>query len=72
MLAYAGKCLGKLTGKVLQNAGCIVLLFPACLPSSAPSELHFVHSREAWPGFLLYERGLSGRESQKEEESCIC
>lgn len=35
MLAYAGKWLGKLTGEVLQNAVCIVFVFPAWHPQKA-------------------------------------
>lgn len=63
MLAYAGKCLGELTGKVLQNAICIVFYFlcecPPLLPQSG-----FDTPRGAWFGFLLYGKLMSERENQ--------
>lgn len=60
MLAYAGKCLGELTGKVLQNAVCIVFLSPVWVPSSAAPKVGLMHQGESGLDSFYMESGCQG------------
>lgn len=60
MLAYAGKWLGKLTEEVIQNAVCIVFVFPAWHPQNAQL------IQELALAFFYMER-VSGREKSDRE-----
>lgn len=60
MLTYAGKRLGELTGKVLQNVICIVFLFPVWVPSSAAPKVGLTHQRESGLDFFYTESRCQG------------